>query len=130
MKLSSLETASENQETDYKDTGGGGLMFGINAYVIRMLCEDPFNSGGAGYTPQQVGDMTPDQVWFRACDKDIFKDGTGKGPGNTRTVNSLEAARFVDKDGMIKVRMANGELMKVPFSTQTPAGKKVNKRGT
>ena len=82
--------------------------------MIRMLCEDPFNSGGAGYTLSQVAQMTPDQVWFRLCDKDILKDK--RFGGRVRKMNTMEMGNLVDKHGMIKVKTEDGTVKRVPFS--------------
>jgi hypothetical protein len=70
MTLATLEKA--RQEDDPEVVTGGGLDFGINSYHLRMLCESGWNGGG-GYTPEQVGDMTPDQIYFRLCEIDLLK---------------------------------------------------------
>ncbi len=51
---------------------GGGLDFGITVYHLRMLCESGWNGGG-GYTPSQVGEMSPDQIFFRLCDIEMLR---------------------------------------------------------
>lgn len=82
----------------------GGLLGGLGTCHLRMLCENPWEGGG-GYTPEQVGRMTLDQVWFRLCDRGMLKGGIGD---RTEKTSSLEAASLVDEDGMIKGRAADG----------------------
>ncbi len=71
-----------------------------------MLCENPWE-GGAGYTPEEVGRMTLDQIWFRLCDKKILKREPG---GRVEKMETLMAAGTLKpgKDGKVKGRAADG----------------------
>ena len=74
-----------------------------------MLTESTFNGGG-GYTLEQVGQMTPDQIWCRLCDMDMLKNEIGS---RTKTMPSLEVPTMVDvKDGLIAGRAADGTPIK------------------
>jgi len=76
-----------------------------------MLCENPWE-GGAGYTPQQVADMTPDQIYFRLCDKDLLKDERKK----SVSTEAGGAVKFTDSDGMMKGRLADGTVVRMPMA--------------
>jgi hypothetical protein len=91
---------------------------GINAWHLRMLCESPWE-GGAGYTPQQVGQMTLDQIWFRLCDKEILKRDSGLQRGMT----GLDALSTLkpDEDGMFKGRATDGTPMKAKIGGKSLA---------
>lgn len=78
-----------------------GILSGITAYHIRVLCENPFEGGG-GYTPQEVGDMTLDQIFMRLADCEVLKNRTKK------KTSTLEAIHLADKDGNIKGRDKDG----------------------
>ncbi len=82
------------------------MLGSITAHHLRMLCESGWE-GGAGYTPQEVGQMTLDQIWFRLCDANILKRKPG---GRTEKHGALQAAGMLkqDKDGMVKGRAADG----------------------
>jgi len=75
-----------------------------------MLCESGWNGGG-GYTPQQVSQMTLDQIWFRLCDEKILKREVG---GRTEKMSGLEAIGTIkpDKDGMVRGRAKDGTLIR------------------
>ncbi len=62
--------------------------------------------GGAGYTPQQVGEMTLDQIFMRITDRKNLR----KRDEATRTTSTapLNATRLADEHGMIKGRAADG----------------------
>lgn len=93
-------------------TSEGGLNFGITAWHLRWLTNDGFN-GGAGYTPNEVAEMTPDQIWFRLCDEKFLRNAPGK--GRTRSV-SVEEVAVLSKDGKLKGRAADGKLLTLPIS--------------
>lgn len=95
----------------------GGLLGPLTAYHLRMLCESPWEGGG-GYTPEQVGRMTLDQVWFRLCNLKIFKTTNrltkpdppeevppGEGPlvrgpdGKLKRVELVKASELVKREG-------------------------------
>lgn len=88
----------------------GGLLGGLTAYHIRLLCENPWEGGG-GYTMDEVGQMTLDQIWARLCDRDVLKKSMGN---RTSEVDSLEIPAVLrpDKDGMIRGISQDGQPMK------------------
>ncbi len=79
---------------------------------MRLLCNNPFDGGG-GYTPEQVGDMTPDQVYFRLCDIKFLKT---RKSGRTAKVDTLALANFADAAGYIKGRAADGTPLLLPYA--------------
>jgi hypothetical protein len=85
----------------------GGLLSGINAYHIRILTENEMNGGG-GYTYDEVGRMTLDQVWHRLCDMDVLKKPIG---GRTKKFGGISALNVLkpDKDGMVRGVSADGK---------------------
>ena len=98
-----MERAAEDETV----VDGGGLLGGLMAHHLRMLCESEWNGGG-GYTPEEVGRMTLDQIWFRLCDVKILeRDGGG---GSVEKVNTTAAIGSLtpDKYGMIRGRAADG----------------------
>ena len=85
-----------------------------------MLCENPWEGGG-GYTPQQVADMTPDQIYFRLCDKNLLTDVREK-KYSSETGSIVE---IQDDDGLIKGRLKDGTVVRMPTSID---GKSVAQR--
>lgn len=61
--------------------------------------------GGAGYSFEDVGNMTLDQIFFRLCDKEVL---VGKIGGRTTSVKSLSP----NKDGEILGRTADGKQIR------------------
>ena len=57
--------------------------------------------GGHGYTPQQVGDMTLDQVLMLMADRKHLLN-------RKKGLPALEAVNLADKDGKIHGRSADG----------------------
>jgi len=74
-----------------------------------MLIENPWD-GGAGYTPQQVAQMTPGQIWFRLVDKKIINKGAVR---RTAKMEPGLVRAKADKDGMISARDADGNPIKL-----------------
>jgi len=83
-----------------------GLLGGVTAHYLRMLCENPWNGGG-GYTPEQVGRMSLDQIWFRLCDIEVLKRKVG---GRVEKMEATEVASAIktDEDGMVWGVAADG----------------------
>jgi len=83
-----------------------GLLGGVTAHYLRMLCENPWNGGG-GYTPEQVGRMSLDQIWFRLCDIEVLKRKVG---GRVEKMEATEVASAIktDEDGMVRGIAADG----------------------
>ena len=86
---------------------GGGLMFGIDSYMIRMLTENPWE-GGAGMSVREVALLSADQCYHRLCDSKILKS-TGK---RSQSLHSLAAANMADENGEVKGRTADGQKIK------------------
>lgn len=92
-------------EKENKPVECGGLLSGVTVFAIRILTENPWE-GGAGYTYEQVGNMTQDQVAHRLADIDFLKD---KGHRTKKIkseaiagevpVNKRGQIKAVDKDG-------------------------------
>jgi len=100
--LAAIRQVGETEEV----VDGGGLLGGVTAYHLRMLCESEWN-GGAGYAPEQVGRMTLDQICFRLCEASLLKRDLGE---RTDKMEPLAAAGMIkpDEDGMVKGRAADG----------------------
>ena len=80
----------------------------VTPYLIRILCENTFE-GGRGYTPNEVGDMTLDQFILCLIDKkNLNKGNIQKMP--------VGGAASIAKDGKVKIRTAQGDLIEVPLS--------------
>jgi hypothetical protein len=70
------------------------------------LTENPFEGGG-GYTMQEVGQMTLDQIWSRLCEIDLLKSPVGS---RIRKMSSDAAIASLrpDAQGFYKGRAADG----------------------
>ncbi len=82
-------------------------MCGIAPWHVYQLCKNPFD-GGFGYTPQQVGDLTLDQIYMLFSDQANLRRRDVK----IRTMESLEGISLLQKDGTIHGRSESGELIK------------------
>jgi hypothetical protein len=84
----------------------GGLLGGLTAWHLRMLCETPWEGGG-GSVPPDLFHWTLDQVWFRLCDKDLLKHPVG---GRVEKMESLQATGALKRyeDGTFAGRAADG----------------------
>ncbi len=91
----------------------------MNAYHLRILCDNPWEGGG-GYTTEQVANMTLDQIWFRLCDKDLLSKPIGS---RVESKPTLMAASEVqpDEDGMVKGRAADGTAIKARIGGKSVA---------
>lgn len=92
-------SGSEHNDEDSPITG---LLCGITAYHVRVLCENPFD-GGAGYTPEQVGDMTLDEIFMRLTDRKLLLANR-----RHKSIQPLEAVHLANKDGKIYGRDRDG----------------------
>jgi hypothetical protein len=73
-----------------------------------VLCDNP-NDGGAGFTPEEVGRMTLDQVMMRMTDRSILLNRTERThPDNlVARADPQRQMRGIDGDGKpIKARIA------------------------
>lgn len=105
--LAALERATEETE---EVVDGSGLLGGLTAYHIRILCENPWEGGG-GYLISEVAKMTLDQVWFRLCDREILKRPVG---GRTEKMASGDVTGTLkpDRKGYVRGRAADGTPIK------------------
>ncbi len=73
-----------------------------------MLAESQIN-GGAGYTFEQIGNMTPDQIFMRLLDHKLL--------AKRRSVSVTEALQYVKRDekGRVKVRDDQGNIVWLPL---------------
>jgi len=96
-----------------------GLLAGITAYHIRILTEAPFNGGG-GLSYEDVGNMTPDQVWHRLCKMDLLERTVGN---RTRDYSGVSAQGVLetDEEGFVKGRDSEGNLIKKKFGGKSLA---------
>lgn len=104
---------------------GSGLLGGITAWHLRMLCENPWN-GGAGYTPEQVSRMTLDQIWFRLCDSEVLKREVGV---RTKRVSGDDVTAILkpDKDGMLSGIARDGTPIRGKFRGKSKAREAIEK---
>lgn len=72
---------------------------------MRILCENPYN-GGNGYTPKQVGELTPEQIIMLLMPQNKIKER------HRQTVEAVQAAGLIDKDGFVRGRAIDGSEMK------------------
>lgn len=82
-------------------------MCGIGPAHIRRLCDNVFE-GGFGFTPNEVGNMTLDQIFMLLADKRNLRSGKHR----ANKVQSFEAASYADKEGFIKGRDKDGKEIK------------------
>jgi len=77
-------------------------------------------NGGGGYTPDEVGMMSLDQIWFRLVDMDILKNKSG---GKPKKVSRLEAVGSLspDENGLVKGRAADGTPFKARLGGKSVA---------
>lgn len=77
-------------------------------------------NGGGGYLPQELGEMTLDQLYFRLCDLKVLKRKEGN---QTEKIESLGAVKVLkpDKEGRYKGRTAKGELIKAKITGKSKA---------
>jgi hypothetical protein len=97
---------------------GSGLLGGITAYHLRMLCENPW-SGGGGYTPEQVGRMTLDQIMFRLCDLDLLR-ARSSAPIELSAHATVQALK-ADDEGLYKGRAIDGSRIRAKIGGKSLA---------
>lgn len=101
-----------NREDLDEDETVCGLDYGITVWHLRMLMEHPWN-GGAGYTPNEVAEMTLDQIVIRLLPIDMMKD--------RRELSSDEVAAAADEEGKLRVRLADGTVAHLPMTGKSMA---------
>lgn len=93
-------------------------MCGIGPKHIRLLCNNSWE-GGYQYTPNEVGDMTLDQVMLLLCDKDVLRSSK-----RTRVVSQQTlAAPAPGPDGLIAGRDAEGNPIRLPIKGESLASR-------
>lgn len=97
----------------------GGLLGGITAWHVRKLCDSPWEGGG-GYTPDQVGRMTPDQVWFRLCKSDVFE--------KANRLTKPEPVEKPSEEGSVMIRGEDGTRRAVKVVRAADVVKKKRRR--
>lgn len=85
-------------------------MQGITAYELRVLCDNPWNGGG-GYTPQEVAQMTLDQIVFRLCDMKLLRSKIGERTQAAEAAAVLGAVR-PGEDGLYAGKAADGTVIR------------------
>ena len=68
-------------------------------------------NGGGGYLPEQIGNMSLDQIWFRLCDMEILKRKTGF---RTEKMDgaSVKGTLKPDEEGFFRGRDKDGNPIK------------------
>jgi len=77
-----------------------------------MLTENSFN-GGAGYTYEQVRNMTLNQIHHRLCEMDLLKKFGER--SRKYALDEVPTILTPDEDGMIAGRDADGNPIKKKF---------------
>lgn len=83
-----------------------------------MLCENPW-SGGGGYTPEQVGRMTLDQIMFRLCDLDFLRARSNR-PVELSTHATIQTLK-ADEEGLYKGRAVDGSRIRAKIGGKSLA---------
>ncbi len=107
---------------DYEQPNNSDGLFPINAYQIRMLCENPFDGGG-GYDVNQVANMTLDQIYFRLCNAEVLKRDLAQ---TMPTINVDVIATTTPQndslnDGLMAGRLVDGTLVRRPMGSKSVA---------
>lgn len=92
------------------DSSGGGLSFGFTYYHFKILCTNSWE-GGLGMSPREVALLTPDQAAFLLVDAKRIKSLAG----GVSKMPAQGLSSVADDDGLIKVRLADGTLARVPM---------------
>lgn len=107
------EADEEDDENRPRD-----LLCGLGPKHIRLLCDNPWE-GGRGYRPNDVGDMTLDQIFFLLCDRDNLR---GSKKSRVKSVN-FGAAPKPGKDGLIAGRDAQGKPIRLAVKGESLAAR-------
>jgi hypothetical protein len=72
--------------------------------------ESPWEGGG-GYTPEEIGRMSLDQIWSRLCKMEVLKRDVGS---RVEKVESQEAVGLLksDAEGKMKGRARDGTAIR------------------
>ena len=80
--------------------------------MLKHLCGCPLD-GGLGLNIADVVKLTPDQIYFLVCDKEVFRES------RTKKVTSMEALQYTSSDGKLKVRMKDGTVKELKSSNMS-----------
>jgi len=97
-------------------------MKGIGPWHIRILCDNTWE-GGYGFTPQQVGNFTLDQIFMLFANrKELRKTEKVR----TTKLPSIQASQMInsDEDGLVQGRDKDGN----PIKGKVYTGKSVARR--
>lgn len=94
-------------------------MRGIGPWHIRILCDHPWE-GGFGYSPQQVGTFTLDQIFMLFANRKILRS---RKKARTTKLPSLQASQVTtpDGDGLVKGRDKDGNPMRAKIGGKSLA---------
>ena len=81
-----------------------GLTMGITEWHVRVLCDNPWEGGG-GFLPNEVGDMTLDQILMLFCKRDHLLN-------RKQRMDPMAAMSMTSKDGTLRGRAGDGTLIK------------------
>lgn len=93
--------------------------------MIRELCNSPFD-GGAGYTPQQVGDMTLDQIFMRRTDIKYLRSHHTTRTTSEMPIGTMLAGRAAD--GTPIKAMVRGKSLAREAMERSAARKKIENK--
>jgi len=91
-------TEGDSEDEPNMDDVVYDLMCGIGPWHIQSLC---VNDMGMGYTPQQVGEMTLDNIFMLLSDKKVLRKSVKR-----RSVKG--AVPQIEKDGTVRGRAEDG----------------------
>lgn len=74
-----------------------------------MLCENPLNGGG-GYSPSELSEWTPDQIYFRAASVEAIAKSEVQ-----QKRSAWECTHLMNAQGNIKGRDADGNVLTKPL---------------
>jgi len=130
VKPVALRSPDETDEVAESD----GLLGGLTAWHFRLLTENPWE-GGAGYTLEQVGKMTLDQIWSRLCDLNLLKEIRTETTSPLKATPKMEDGYVIGRDkdgglirGKIRGKSRARELMELKEKKQAERRKRRRKR--
>ena len=82
----------------------------VTPYLVRTLCENTFNGGG-GHLPNEVGDMSLDQILLCIGDIKYIKSKSNA----IQKFNKGDLSRIA-KNGIVKVKTHDGTVVEIPIT--------------
>lgn len=107
------------------------LLCGVGPKHIRMLCESSWDHGGYGYTPEEVGRLTLDQIFMLLGDRKVLRAGGKRRTMKAEAVKTTDDGHVMgrDKDGKpIKGRIAGKSLARQLMEKEEAKKKKAARR--